>query len=480
MMNSWQFAQSRVLRLVLATAAIAAVVGCRNDRKRHGGGDSTRHGATDSTREVDAMDTLPCPHYFSRFFRFHGVDTALFLAGRQMDVPEYNDCQRLLINTSGGPDPKPTQLKFGDLAAIFARAKIDSIYQTEGAIGDASKKKFFAALIKPNPTTTRVTAIAQVWTPGSYAPLGLSAEFDCVVLQWEGPVGSTKPRNYHAWIVPVTLKESCASPLDLPAASAHYLGAEELHAQSNINGADEIPPVARWDWDSHRGEQYIGIACPSGWCELYAEDPQHPHGHKGSPKYQAANGLNIPGKAGRVVRQKGWYDEEYLASTTPSKGKMPELDAAGAFAAVFPVPELKDRTMNEYPSGVFVPVGWISTKGFSTGYADKYGFKQNMTPPQRADVNALFLCFDDGIKTCKVHLKHTCKPTQDPNGGPSFYARLGTSRDDPNATDFCVDFISTKGTDTPGTVRWRWLDDDQTIWVSCPAGCCQIQPPKIQ
>jgi hypothetical protein len=303
------------------------------------------------------------------------------------------------------------------------------------------------------------------------------------VLQWEGPVSSSKPRNYHAWTVHVTDQKLCASPLDLPADSAFYLGVRALAAESDSSGADEIPPVARWDWDDHRGEQYIGIACPLEWCELYGEDPQHPHGHKVSPTYHVPPGLNLPGQAGHVVRQKGWYDEEYLASTTSIPGKPPVLDGAGAFGTVFPVPELKGRTMNDYPSGVFVPVGWVSTKGFSTGYSNKYGFKPNTTPPQRPDVNALFLCFDDGTHKCSVHLKHACSPGHDKPDGPSFYARLGASPDDSagTATDFCVDFIgTTPGVPSPGTVRWRWLDDDQTIWVSCPAGCCQIQPPKIQ
>jgi hypothetical protein len=469
MMNGWQFAQSRVLRLIVATAAIAAVLGCP---------DRTRHGDNDRTREGDAMDTLPCPHYNSRFFTGRGIDTTQFLAGRQMDIPEYNDCQRLLVNTSGGPDPKYTQLKFGHVAAIFARKDLNGAYQTASQIGDASKRSFFAALRKPDPASTRVTAIAVVWTTGPYAPLGVSAGFDCVVLQWEGPVGSSKPRNYHAWMVPVDLQQSCASPLDLPAAAAHYLGAVELPAQSDSTGADEIPPVARWDWDPRRGEQYVGIACPSGWCELYGEDPDHPHGHSGSRNYKVSGAMNLPGHAGRVVRQKGWYDEEYLASTVTTPGKPPELDGAGAFGTVFPVPELKGRTSNDYPVGKFVPVAWISISPASQGYSGKYGFSLNKAPPQRPDVNALFLCFDDGSNACKAKPKYKCSPTHDLTNGPSYYARLGASPDDPNATDFCVDYIATKGADTPGTVRWRWLDDDQTIWVSCPAGCCQLTKPR--
>jgi hypothetical protein len=24
----------------------------------------------------------------------------------------------------------------------------------------------------------------------------------------------------------------------------------------------------------------------------------------------------------------------------------------------------------------------------------------------------------------------------------------------------------------PGAARWRWLDDDETVWFRCAAGCC--------
>ncbi|MEO8878866.1 MAG: hypothetical protein ABI446_00555 [Gemmatimonadaceae bacterium] len=463
MKNSWQLVWSLARGLLAATCVIASLLGCRHVR----------------ISDRRAADAGPCPHYWSLFFSNYSGDSVLSLAGRQIDVPEYNDCQRLLVNKSGGLDPQYTALKFGSVGAIFARAKLDNVYRKELPIGNAVGRPFYAALVHPNPATTRVTAIGFVWTPGNYPPLGMRGEFACIVLQWEGPVDPFKPRNYHAWMVGVGPKQTCNTPLDLPASSAFYLGAQELPTQKIGNELDSIPPVARWDWDAHRGEQYIGIACPSGWCELYGEDPFKPHGHSSSPNYQVSNALNILGQAGHVVRQKGWYDEEYLASTKSTGGTLPELDGTGAIGTVFPVPELKWRDMSNYPPGVFVPVAWISISSLSPGYSAKYGFKLNTAPPKRPDLNALFLCLDDGKGKCKVKLKKACLPTHDHQNGPQFYARLGRGPNDPDGTDFCVDFIGTNPeAPPPGTVRWRWLDDDQTIWVSCPAGCCQIKPPQ--
>lgn len=463
MMNSWKFAQSRVLWLLIATGVIAAALGCER---------------LSALRGRDA-ETGPCPHYWSLFFKNRGLEPGAFLAGPQLDVPEYNDCQRLLVHKSGHPDTAFTNLKFDSVAAIWARADISNVYQQEVPIGDASGRPFYDALQSPNPATTRVTAIAQIWTTGDYAPLGIVKGFDCIVLQWEPLVVPSEKPNYHAFMVHVPNQKDCATPLDIPASYAHNLGARELPAQSNSDGLDEIPPVARWDWDKPLGQQYVGIACPSGWCELYGEDPNNAHEFTGSPNYTVPVGINIHGKAGRVVRQKGWYDEEYLASTKPTSGSPPHLDEEGAFGTVFPVPELKGSTIARYPPGTFVPVAWISINPGSKGYEGKFGLRLNTAPPEQRDVNALYLCLDDGHNKCNATPKYQCSPTRDHSNGRLFYARIGKGADDTHGSDFCVDFIGTDpAASALGTVRWRWLDNDPGIWVSCPAGCCQIS--KVQ
>lgn len=468
MMNGSRFARFPALWLLVATTVTVAAFRCSPTYENH----------SFLPPRGDATDSGPCPHYFSLFFakRYH-VEPKSLLAGRQIDVPEYNDCQRLLVHDSGISDPDHTKLRFGNVAAVFARANINNVYRTEAAIGNAVGRSFYPALSSPNSATTRVTAIAEVWTTGPYKPLGLDSGFACIVLQWEGPVAPSIPRHYHAWMVPVANQDFCANPLDLPVSNAHYLGVQESPVRRDGSEPDEIPPVARWDWDRHRGEQYVGIACPTGWCELYGEDPAHLQGHTSSPNYTASAALNLPGQAGHVLRQKGWYDEEYLASTTPS-GSLPTLDAEGAFGTVVPVPDLDKRTKNFYQPGKFVPVAWISISPSSNGYFDKYGFSPSAAPPKRPDVNAVSLCLDDGKNICNANPKHICTPTRDQTSGLLFYARVGKGPDDLAGTDFCVDFIGTNpDVSTPGTVRWRWRDDDQTIWVSCPAGCCQIRPP---
>lgn len=479
MKNNWQFAPSPAAWLLVAIVVMAIGFGCSSH---------TTFQKPPPRRVMN--DTGPCPHYFSLLFEKLYPDAQVTaLIGSQLDVPEYNDCQRLLVSNSVAPNPSYTNLQFGDVAAVFARAKLNNVYQMENPIGNAKTQPFYDALVRPRPTTTRVTSIGLVWTTGPYPRLGLPAGFACIVLQWEGPVGATpvsagtfsasNSRNYNAWIVPVSYQQSCYEPLLLPASSAHRLGVLELPTYQKKTGPDDIPPVSRWDWDARRGEQYIGIACPLGWCELFRDDRDEKLAHLSSPTYHLSSLLGIPDEFGQVIRQKGWYDEEYLASARMKLGQKPELDPSGAFGTVFPVPRLGERSLTYYKVGTFVPVAWVSISPFSPEYSAKYGFKLNPAPPQRPNVNVLSLCRDHGSNECHAQPKNPCLPTSDHPGGPQFYARLGASVDDPEATDFCVDYIATDpSAHPPGTVRWRWLEDDPTVWVSCPSGCCQISKPK--
>ena len=38
----------------------------------------------------------------------------------------------------------------------------------------------------------------------------------------------------------------------------------------------------------------------------------------------------------------------------------------------------------------------------------------------------------------------------------------------------CVHRRIHSGEEIPGAVRWRWKEDDETMWVRCPQGCCTV------
>jgi hypothetical protein len=39
---------------------------------------------------------------------------------------------------------------------------------------------------------------------------------------------------------------------------------------------------------------------------------------------------------------------------------------------------------------------------------------------------------------------------------------------------YCVTRRTHPGLEIPGVVRWRWSEDDETLWVRCPEGCCAV------
>ncbi len=42
-------------------------------------------------------------------------------------------------------------------------------------------------------------------------------------------------------------------------------------------------------------------------------------------------------------------------------------------------------------------------------------------------------------------------------------------------TYYAVVYHDHKGAPIPGTARWQWLDNDETIWVKCGNACCQVK-----
>jgi hypothetical protein len=85
-------------KLVVSTvAAVAAVGGCKKDQT------ATNQQAQQGTPLLDTLTS--CPHYWSRLGRVG--DTLAPMASGNVDVPEYNDCQRLVHSGGGAYGPLP-------------------------------------------------------------------------------------------------------------------------------------------------------------------------------------------------------------------------------------------------------------------------------------------------------------------------------------------------------------------------------------
>jgi hypothetical protein len=82
--------------------------------------------------------------------------------------------------------------------------------------------------------------------------------------------------------------------------------------------------------------------------------------------------------------------------------------------------------------------------------------------------NQIFLRVVDG--DWQVKLVHRSPPdvTADLADHPELGGAMATA-------GFAAQRHPHPGFPIPGTLRWRWLADDETIWVRCDDGCCQVQ-----
>lgn len=360
---------------------------------------------------------------------------ALTISRDQTTVPEFNDCQRF---------PEPGDLSnYGPLVGIFASATLVSDMQ---AIVDLASQN--------NPL--RAIAVAQIvdWGgigKGDYDPLNISRNkfgFNCLYM-WV-----TAPGSFHAAVTWVEDERMCVDKRDftmIPPDST----LEVLRLQAPPSPLADYPPVARWDWDATRKQQFIGIACLDGWCEIAKK------GHVTSPSYASAS-------SSKQFKIKGYYDEEFLAVMDPN-GKLVVSPVVGT---VMPSPEL--ATLNEsirsfQPVGGSAPwpvVAYSSLSGPVPSYKTKLNYDVGDVMGGR--FNMVALCAgsraDCGVpKTVKE-----CAPgTKDP-----WWAKVTTASG--NISYRCVIRRTHPGMIIPDIVRWRWLDTDQIGWIKCPEGCCEL------
>ncbi len=392
-----------------------------------------------------------CPHEWPE-----GLKMELPVPGPISNVPEFHDCQRFLLNKSGN-------LAYGSMEAIFVRYKIDSVFDSTEPLhipDTLYHTSPWYAILTPPTATTHLAIVGQVLSYGNYTLLGIQSTYSCILLEWDA---APSPPMYRAWMVPVPSGTRCGlPPLTLPA--AHI---KELYV-TPVTFANDAPPVSRWDWDPIAREQYIGMVCPTGWCELHAEQGYTTSSsHGGTPSIM-----------------KGWYDEQYLASYVSGA-----LTMDGSFGAIFPDPTLGGRSVASY-TGQWLASAWVTLNHQSANYAPKLNLEPGspmmnpladlVHPDVARQYNEIELCFSTGAKRCPNQdlVKHPCPPDHWTEGTQSY---VGTwfARETPvgghNPTYSCTQFRSYPGFQAPPTVRWRWDLKDETMWISCPLGCCQVK-----
>jgi len=388
-----------------------------------------------------------CPEHGIQLRAYESVVDTIPIAPTTGAIPEFHDCQRFLV---GG--------KFGPLVAIWAAESV-AHYFPRLKPGESDKVAYAMAEILdlgngPNSTSG---------LPEDYAPLGITRGFNCLYL-WR----SAAPDSFEARIVFQPKRDDLKTCAGTRAVDGRLAALPGLSVRATVFGpGDSLPPVARWDWDSNGGVQYISIWCGTAWCEVgpkggftpsrsVAMDPElngaFDAGLEGAPGYMAA-----PARWSALKAVKGWYDQQELEIWNNTAGHVVPSTVVGT---IVPHPVL----------------GAIGKAGLAGGLPN---FDKHWMPAAYIYVTAPF-------KGKKLQLG---------KGLSRLYLCRGTSAECPGAGGVStssgtlwfgklvspglvtrvreVTFDNHGGMTIPAAAaRWRWLESDGTTWVRCGTGCC--------
>ena len=466
-------------------------------------------------------------------WEWHSQAAKIGSAGDITNIPEFHDCQRF-VSQNGRV--------FDSLFAIFASFRLDSITKAlwdsvtwssdkptvatvtnRGVIlgvstgtttivatstSDASRRATIEVHVGPKTTTRTILlpgapsidislndsvraisqiarttvstlAAATIYNYGpEYTPLSIKPNFSCLYLYFDHN-SELRAKIVRVDDHPLHIESACLDIVDPNVVVGQTLPVTRLESPP-----EDVPAVARWDFDSSSHQYYIGIGCDAGWCEIGKQNPQD-----GSISY-LQNVPPVPGD--RVVRVKGWYDEQNLAwKPDTNKPAVP----SGVVGTVIPVDRLGE--MNGRPAfKTFVTVAYIAldtTHATSPNVVKYFKEKLNLLPVPVLTVganphweprllNRMELCFGSE-SGCRVSwstepAQARC-PAADAAGNAflRWYVRITPAGQPDGAKYRCVTRREHRDLHKriPGTTRWRWILDDETVWTECTQGCCQTE-----
>lgn len=390
-----------------------------------------------------------------------------------VNIPEFHDCQKFVEvdDVNGRGYTKAFFAILADTGLASLEERFDTLETCRSdcePAADSSRQRV---------TSILTDALPAAWIyadGGGYPRLGIGVGANCLLL-------SKEAGRWQAWMISMEqrLDVDCLSPQILSAATG---GITRLPVQVSTEsgfGADDYPPVARWDWDFDSKQPYIGMRCGPNWCEI-----GNPRGFTPSQAHSSLVEVPTDPKSRRTVEIKGWYDEQYLA--TRRRGM---LEPTAIVGTIFPDTMLGPEHDATRSFSRFTRVARVALRedlsvrreadlmaGDAQAYADKFNF--DLTPGRT--LNEIFVC-RGSWEACGI--PRDSVPEDSPHDyGPkcrdstdAWWARIdNTSRE---SRFYCIK-RHTAGLDPPGTVRWRWLLHDEGEWVRCIRGCCEVHGPS--
>lgn len=324
------------------------------------------------------------------------------------------------------------------------------------------------ALARGQPTSSTIAA-AQVYTYGpGYRPLGIGPDFSCLYV-YVDPRGALAAR-----MVPVgAVGEPCSGRID-----PREIGGTALtvvRTKPGVSGAD-YPAVARWDFDTTSGQYYIGLTCGRAWCEV------------GAPGFtpsatRAYDPTGTP-EENRVVRVKGWYDQQVLAVDAAASA---EVVPSGIQATVVPHPALGRMQEAEWRAGKWITTGYVgldvtnARPGAVEAYKRKFNYDPVPVKLPLESMNTIAFCFGTR-STCAIPDAPAGQGCDDLWWGfwprRVWWVKL-TSPLDRKVMYRCI--VRRGHENMPDadliapTARWRWVASDETTWKYCASHyCCEV------
>jgi len=392
------------------------------------------------------------------------------VAGPITGIPEFHDCQKLLVVEGG-------QISYGPLVGLFAADTLRFLGDTliPNAAGALEPRSLGALTDTPYSFTDTLIANTQaglgaedaislviIWNQGApYVPLGIEEGFSCLYVRRS----AAPPVTWSAWMVHAGATIESADE----ACTKVYRSQEDppgvpLRVRPTDHNPVRVPPVARWDFDAGGRVHTIGLKCDVfTWCEVYG------HSSIVSANPVAAASPALPGWH-RVSSVKGWFDDQVLARE--ESGNLVPSETHGA---IFPVPNLGTLEMDDFEGNwVLVAKGYLSQD--DPGYFQKLTLTNTgLGPPNPTNGTAIYLCqgprkpYLPGNPWCDgVPASLDC----DQPWWGRFVSEDGTT------VYRCIkrvdhtDDATLHGIEIPAVARWRWVNEDEKLWIRCAVGCC--------
>jgi hypothetical protein len=292
--------------------------------------------------------------------------------------------------------------------------------------------------------------------------LGIIVDFDLVGYESLGIMPGANclfvypkrtPSGLGARVVPVGVDVGrCAAPATREAPG---LELRVVTQRMPLDHPNDYPSVARWDWDPKTNTQIIGIRCGARWCQI------------GVPNFTTSlSNFPIPDpRERRVFTVKGWHDEQWLAHKFGGTVR-PEP----YLGTVVPVHNLADITLSDFTGTRWMDVARVTISPHDPEYETKFHFTTSSMPN---NMNRIALCSGSWESCIAKESTASPVPAQPTCKTRDWWARVTNTRTE--VFYFCVSRVPHAGITMPGTARWNWLNDDESIWTECDNGCCKVQ-----